>query len=511
MQPAEPNQNAAEKPARIHRLRIGTNVLLQTLLLLALVGMANYVALHRFKRWDFSRSQKFALSPVTKQILRGFRKPVRAIVFFNAGSPLAPDVSTLLREFEFASKKKLEVESVDPYLNVLRAKELAARYKFGSNENFVLLEYNGRTRFVQAQAMADLEQADPLGAFAGQTPRILAFKGEQAVSTALLELLEDRQNKAYYLIGHGEPGLDSEQVATFRNQCRRQNILLTPLNLSEVDSVPEDASCIVGFGARADFSEREIQMLTQYWSKNGRLFLLLDPDGRTDRLDTFLLENCVVPTHDRVVRNSMGFARDENQQIVIKPIVAASPGATFSEAGREVYKELSGITTQLLGPTQSFQLDPQRAHTKSLRLIPLLKSVKEFWGETEFLSPTETPAFDPTRDHPGPLDLAAAVEKGAVEDRRVNVETSRMIVVGNASWLSDEGLRQAQVGLDFALNSLNWLLNREQLIGIAPKEKNLVRLDLPKQQLQKVALAVLVAIPGLVALTGFAVWIARRS
>jgi ABC-type uncharacterized transport system involved in gliding motility auxiliary subunit len=109
------------------------------------------------------------------------------------------------------------------------------------------------------------------------------------------------------------------------------------------------------------------------------------------------------------------------------------------------------------------------------------------------------------------LDLAAAIEKGAVTDRRVNVETSRMIVVGNALWLSDDGLRQAQIGLDFALNSLNWLLNREQLIGITPKEKNLVRLDLTEKQLQQIALIVLVAIPGIVALTGFGVWITRRS
>jgi hypothetical protein len=478
---------------------------------LALVGMANYVALHRFKRWDFSRNQKFALSPVTKQILRGFRKPVRAIVFFNSASPLASDVGNLLREFELASKKKLEVETVDPYLNVLRAKELAAKYKFGANENFVLLDYNGRIKFIHGQAMADFEQPDPLAAVIGQTPRILSFKGEQALSTALLELFEERQNKAYFLSGHGEPKLDSDPIATFRDHCRRQNILLLPLNLSEVDSVPEDASCLIGFGARADYSEREIQIVSQYWSKNGRLFLLLDPEGRTDRLDTFLLENCAVPTHDRVLRNSMGFARDENQQIIVKPIVASSPGATYTDSGREVFKELSGITTQLLGPTQSFQLDPKRGQTKSIRLIPLLKSVKEFWGETEFLSPNETPAFDPTRDHPGPLDLAAAIEKGAVTDRRVNVETSRMIVVGNALWLSDDGLRQAQIGLDFALNSLNWLLNREQLIGITPKEKNLVRLDLTEKQLQQIALIVLVAIPGIVALTGFGVWITRRS
>lgn len=434
MQTSDPVPNP--KPARIQRLRIGSNVVLQSLLLLALVAMANYVAIHRFKRWDFSRSQKFALSPVTKQILRSLRKPARAIVFFNSASPISSDVGNLLREFEFASKKKLEVESVDPYLNVLRAKELAANYKFGSNENFILLEYNGRTRFIQAQAMADFEQADPLSALTGQAPRILSFKGEQAVSTALLELVEERQNKAYLLAGHGEPKIDSPHIATFRDQCRRQNIQLHPLNLSEVDAVPEDASCLVGFGARADYSEREIHILSQYWTKNGRLFLLLDPEGRTDRLDTFLLENCAVPTHDRVLRNSMGFARDDNQQIIVKPIVASSPGATYTDTGREVFKDLAGITTQLLGPTQSFQLDTQRAQTKSLRILPLLRSVKDFWGETEFLSLTEPPSFDPARDHAGPLELAAALEKGAVTDRRVNVETSRMILVGNAGWLS---------------------------------------------------------------------------
>jgi hypothetical protein len=508
---ASVDPSAPQPPAQIHRFRIGANVLLQILLLVLLVGMANYVGIHRFRRWDFSKNQKYALSPVTKQLLRGLKKPVKAVVFFNAGAPVASDVGQLLREFEFASKKKFEVETVDPYNNVLRAKELAALYKFGSSDNIVILDYGGRSKFVPAQAMAEFEQGDTVAMMSGQPPRMRSFKGEQAITSALLELVEEKQNKVYLVGGHGEPAFDGDALQLFKTNCKRQNILLAPLNLNEVDAIPEDATSLLLIGARADISERENRIISEYWSKNGRLFVLLDPEGRTPRLDTFLLENCVAPTHDRILRTGMGVARDANQQLSLQAVVYPYTTGVYTERGREISKDLVGIDAQLPGPTQSLELDLKRAQTKNLRLVSLMESSKEFWGETEFIGSQETPFFDPNRDHRGPLVIASAVERGAVADRRVKVDTSRMIVAGNAAWVTDEGLRESAIGIDFAMNGLNWLLNREQLIGIAPKEKKPARLDLNERQLQQIALAVLIGIPGVVALAGFGAWIARRS
>ncbi len=49
------------------------------------------------------------------------------------------------------------------------------------------------------------------------------------------------------------------------------------------------------------------------------------------------------------------------------------------------------------------------------------------------------------------------------------MNSARMVVVSNATFIQDNALTQDQQALDFISGSVNWLLSREQLIGIAPK------------------------------------------
>jgi hypothetical protein len=137
-------------------------------------------------------------------LLTSLDKPVRAVVFFSSAAEIVPDVIALLREYEFASGKKFAMEVVDPYRNLTRAQDLQTQYKFGANENIVILDYEGRNKFVNAADMADFEMPDQMAMMMGQSqPKLKAFKGEQAMTSALLELTEGKPNKVYLLAGHG--------------------------------------------------------------------------------------------------------------------------------------------------------------------------------------------------------------------------------------------------------------------------------------------------------------------
>jgi hypothetical protein len=495
-----------KKVIRIKRFQIGFNVLVQLAILFGMVLMVNYLAFNHFKRWDFSRSQKYVLSSQTRQLLANLKKPVKAVVFFNPGMEITGDVMALLREYEYASKKKLSTEIVDPYRNFSRARELQAQYKFGSNENVLILDYDGRNKFVNAQEMAEIDNS---GMMFGQPPQIKAFKGEQAITSALLELIENKQNKLYFLSGHGEPELSANAgptepgagaggIDTLKTYMARQNIKVDTLNLSNTDKIPEDARAILILGPKYDLSEREIKMLREYWEKKGRLFVLLDPTRLTARLSAFLAENGVHPQDDRVLRTmSLGGAltavlRDATG--VVKPGSAAT-------------KRLEGITIQFLGATQSLAIDTGAA--EGAQVTSLVESAEGFWGETDFRGGENGPPifYDSKKDHGPPVPLAVAVEKGAVSG--VNVETSRLIVVGNAEFLKDDALTEA--GLDFALGGLNWLLNREELVGVAPKERKTFTLNLSEKQIANIALTVMGLIPALVAIIGVAQWWQRRS
>ncbi|MEK0444761.1 MAG: hypothetical protein RLZZ399_82 [Verrucomicrobiota bacterium] len=503
--------NLPQQPATtgLKRFTIGLNVVVQVVIFVAIVGMLNYVSFRHFKRWDFSRNQKYALAPLTKNLLSGLKKPVKAVVFFPSAQAIAQDVSALLREYEYASDKKLSVEVVDPYRNLLRAKELSEKYKFGSSDNIVILDYEGRSKFVNAMDMAELDNS---GAMMGQPPIVRAFKGEEAMTSALLELTEEKQSKLYFVTGHGETAPTGQDLFALKAFIERQNIKLDSLNLSNVDAVPADASAVVVMGPRTDLSEREVQLLSQYWNeKKGRLFLLLGAASKTPRLNEWLSAQGMTPQQDVVVRTA-NMLMMENGQPVVRPGTRTTAVGVVPPSGKNVLKDIVGFDLELAGTSQSIAVDAAKAAGAKVRTLALLTSPAEFWGETEYVPRDPRPAVkEAGKDHLGPLTLAVAAEKGGLDDPRVKVETARLVLVGNSAFVSNEGLRASEAGIDFAVNALNWLINREQLVGIAPKPKQAVRLSLNERQMGRLALVVMGIIPAIVACFGAFAWWKRRN
>jgi hypothetical protein len=135
-----------------------------------------------------------------------------------------------------------------------------------------------------------------------------------------------------------------------------------------------------------------------------------------------------------------------------------------------------------------------------------------FWGETEHVSGSNQGVFfDPKKDHIGPLIVSIGLEKGGLEDQRVKVDTSRMIVVGNAGFLTDRGLQLSDTGTPFAVLSLNWLFNREAVSGIPPKTKEALSLRLNEKTMSTIFWSAVVAVPLGAGLLGIYVSWFRRN
>ena len=119
------------------------------------------------------------------------------------------------------------------------------------------------------------------------------------------------------------------------------------------------------------------------------------------------------------------------------------------------------------------------------------------------------PPIDEGKDAGQPLYVAIAAARGGVKDERVEVESAKLIAVGNSEFALDAALNQQ--GLDFLLSSMNWLLDRGQLTGVMPKTVKHFSLSLSDAQLSSIALYTMIVIPGIAALAGLIVWSRRRS
>src|ERR1044071_5598653 len=89
---------------KIGRIRIGLNVVVQIVLILFLAAMVNSLAFKHYKRWDFSRDQKYALSDKTKRFLDTLKKKMLITVFFSPNTPIDRKSTRLNSSHEWISR-----------------------------------------------------------------------------------------------------------------------------------------------------------------------------------------------------------------------------------------------------------------------------------------------------------------------------------------------------------------------------------------------------------------------
>src|SRR5438046_8036824 len=238
--------------AKIGRIRIGLNVLVQIVLILFLLAMANSLAFKHYARWDFSRDQKYTLSDKTKRFLDTLKGKMRITVFFSPNTPISGEVLNLLTEYQYAGKGKIDIEHIDPERNLSRAKELFDKYKVVTDESLLVLDYEGRSKTVKASEMADLDQS---GMAFGEGPRVAAFKGEQAITSAMIDLVEGKKKTLGYILGHKESSLsENSTISVLKTFIENENIKLQELNLFDVDAIPAEMKAIMIVGPQYDFS-----------------------------------------------------------------------------------------------------------------------------------------------------------------------------------------------------------------------------------------------------------------
>ena len=139
----------------------------------------------------------------------------------------------------------------------------------------------------------------------------------------------------------------------------------------------------------------------------------------------------------------------------------------------------------------------------------MITAGEPFWGEAEYVTDeTKGVAFNEEKDKAAPLVVAGMAERGGVADEKVDVSSARLVVVGNCEFTADGIVTEPN--LDFVLNSLNWLLDRGHLAGIAPKTVRAFNLNLTDLETGRIALYAMVVIPAVAALAGLVVWWRRR-
>lgn len=490
---------------RIPRTGIRLNIGLQAAAMLVLFVAVNFFSFENYSRVDLSRSQNFSLSTQTRRVLREFSeaKPLSLTMIcsstmFGPAAQILGDVQGLLGEIQFAGRSSVRIEYVDPTRNLTRMRELQAKYKFTNADNLIILSCDGRTRFLNIGEMGEFDMR-PVAQ--GEPPQLLAFRGEQVLTGAMIALVKPELPVVYFLQGHGEPAPGAASpISILSDSLQKQNVRVAVLSLASLDAIPADAAALVILSPKFDLEVREEAVISAWLRQRGRALVLLDPNAGTPRLHGILAANGIVPQDDRVLRTvrltfATGILREVTGELL--------PTTEFT-------RRLVGMTVLFSGATQSLLLDQGLGKKETLQLRPLIQAAEEFWGEKDY-TPNQAGGvrYDDGRDNGQPLTIAAASDRGGVEDDLVEVQTSKLIVIGSAQFAYDASA--SPQGLDFLISALNSLLDRNRLTGVTPKSVSHFALNLTDAQLGQIAFFAMLVLPGFAALTGLLVWWKRRS
>lgn len=470
------------------------------LLAAALLVGVNYLSVRHWKRGDWTRTQIYSLSEKTKTILAGLKKPVRVTVFMTPKSRLYSEVRELLSRYQAASPR-LEIEYLDPERNIARAEAVVK--ELGIRVNTVVFRSGDSKKYVEEDKLADLDYA---GMGMGGSPSIKAFKGEEAFTSAILSVTEDRPSRVYFSKGHGEAALDSVErgrgYADAKQLLERDNLTVGSFDSLGKDALPADADVLIVAGPRTAFLEPEVGALEKHLASGGRLFLLFDPvlPGPGSPPPDFGLKRIL----DKYgVRVGDDLVVDPANAL---PMVGAETVLANRYGSHPIVRSLSAEGLPVIFPLARSVTKAEKP-PDGIAESMLVETSPDGWGETN-LKQLDAGIKKEPGDTPGPVSLAVAL--GPSDEKKADAKTPRVVVVGNSRFASNGALGNGANGIFFA-NAVHWLSGREKQIGIAPKTPEQATVSLTDGQVRRIGLASILGMPGLVILLGLWVWYKRRD
>jgi ABC-2 type transport system permease protein len=485
----DPKPQPSFSPGR--RWRIGFDVAVRTVLVLAVVVMVNYLSLYFGRRFFLSSQTRIQLASKTMETLKSLTNQVNVTLYYDKQDDFYPTIVALLNEYRSANPR-LSLRAVDYVRDAGEAQKIKDQYKLNAptDKNLIIFDCEGRVKIVNGDALlkVKLERVDnPKEREFRRKP--LAFMGEEVFTSVLVAVTTAKPFRAYFLQGHGEPSLaDSDNFGYLKfGAILAQNyVALADLELNGDSGVPMDCNLLVIAGPTAPLPEPELQKIEEYLKQGGRLLALLNYASlkRPTGLEPILQRWGVNVVADVV--------KDPNtmtgQDIKVR---------SFSQ--HPVVNPLTLLSLQMILPRPIEAVKWQNPPANAPQV-----------EELAFSSEKSTLAGDsaePRRSYP----LIAAVEQKPVAGVANQGSNTRILVVGDSIFLGNYYI-EGGGNRDFVGYAANWLLSRDPLLkGIGPRPITEYRLLMSRTQQREVRWLLLGALPGAVLLFGCLVWLARRK
>lgn len=445
--------------------RYGTNVVLGSIVFLAILGVLNYLGARHSKRFDLTEQKVYSLSEQSINVVKNLQQELKLLAFVEGG--INPELRDLLANYARYSDK-VSYELIDPD----KRPELAEKYQVRTY-NTVRVEYGNESTMVTQPT-------------------------EENITNAIIKVTRTTKKVVCVIEGHGEPDLDDVQnakgLASFRTALTNENYEVKKVLLASEPAVPSDCNAVVVAGPQKPFLDHEMQALETYLENGGRALFLIPP--RTgNQFEPLLAKWGIKLGNDVVV--------DQVVRLFQGPALGLTPLAN-TYGFHEITRDFKQRT--IFPMTRTVKADA--AGKTGITAVDLVKTSPSSWAETDLdgVFQRGEASLDPSSDTKGPVSVAAAAEANLKDMGKDKEGTVRIVAFGSIEFASNRELDGTYFNRDLLLNAVGWLVGESDLVSIRPRGIRASRVQFTAQQSLTVFYLTVLLIPQLIMLAGIAVW-----
>jgi len=445
------------------RVLQGANLTVYTLIVIAILALANWYVSGHDHSWDLTPNKRYSLAPQTVKILKDLNQDVTIYVFDRERS--FGQERDLLNMFSSTSRR-VHVRYVDVDRQPSLAKEFAVR-SYGT----VVVAAGGR----HFEAQSDTEEA---------------------ISNAVIRLFKG-QRSACFLTGHGERDLGSSErmgYSKLKTNFENESYLTKSINLLQKMEIPSDCSMVIAAGPKTDYLPQEVDTLRKYVVGGGRAMFMLDPGVQLPNLSKLLADWNVTVRNDLVI--------DENPVAQIFGTEPTMP--LILKYGSSPITQPIAREASLFPYTRSFSVGKE--YKAGETTDSFCETSEASFGVADFNPSMHEVRFRAGKDIKGPLTVAVSA---TLSSEGANKAEGRFIALGT-SMLPANAFLGFQANRDLFMNMIDWLSAETNMISIRPKPPQSQHLMMTAAQMGKLLWLGVVGLPLLIVVAGTLVWWERR-
>jgi len=436
--------------------KLGTNTLVMSGAVIAIVGLVNVLGYRHHKRIDLTTEQLYSLSDQTRKIVSSLNQDVEVMRFHKEEDQLLKD---RMQEYRDLSRR-VTYQLIDPQDKPDVAK------KHG-------ITHLGETIVVSGARTERLEET-----------------GEQAITNAILKVTRDKLKKICFIEGHGEKSLSpsekdqGENYSAVDRALKNENYQTASINLVTSREVPSDCDVLVLAGPKQGLLTQETAMIGKYLEGGGKAMLLLDPQMNPNLGD--VLSGWGIQLGDDLILDQSAVGIQLGQAVPIARAAGSHPITKDFGRSMMLFPLARSVSTSSGGEAASTEL---------------LKTSDESFAKTDYKDGRAE--FTSGKDKRGPITIAVAGTKMAGD------KESRLLVVGDSDFAADAYVENVRNG-DLFLNSINWLAQDEELISIRPRSPTDRKITMTGSQRNMLFWLTVIFMPGAVIGSGIYIWWKRK-